>query len=242
MLFGSNASITLQIPFVILALESSLPQTVKYSSSEGISQHFGREKYIYQVEFFFDMSKNEDWIIFDVDEEMVSEARSMGDAGDEEYKSNLFIEKSTDLRWVGFLGELCFGMWIKSLQIPSVWHKTQGAGNTDFSMLDTTVGIKTVKRKVAMKPYYEAQISERHSREPSKELFFCCYEMMENRLLLLGGMEKRTYLQLARFYGEGEFVHPNYQIRKGHSIYNLEVSKLIPPAEWIMQLQKSQLF
>lgn len=31
-------------------------------------------------------------------------------------------------------------------------------------------------------------------------------------------------------------VHANYQICQGHEIYNIEIAKLIPPKEWIIQV------
>ena len=51
-----------------------------------------------------------------------------------------------------------------------------------------------------------------------------------------GGINRKEYLSQAVFFGEGEYVHPNYLIRKGHSIYNLEVSKLVRPIDWLKSL------
>ena len=175
----------------------------------------------------------EGWLEFFVNDRMIEEAKNMSDKGDNTYSTNLYTEVETDWRWVGFLGELVFSLMCYELDIPAKWHKELGAGKTDFNIFDYSIGVKTVKRTVPMKLSYEAQISKRHADEPSTDYFFCCYEIETNRMIMLGGMKRKQYLEQAKFYSEGEFVHPKYQIRQGHSIYNLEVSKLTKPIDWL---------
>lgn len=59
------------------------------------------------------------------------------------------------------------------------------------------------------------------------------YEIAKRRMWLLGGINREWFLQEARYYGAGEWVHANYKIRQGHEIYNIEIAKLIPPKVWI---------
>ena len=62
------------------------------------------------------------------------------------------------------------------------------------------------------------------------------YEIAQRRMWLLGGIDRERFRQEARYYGAGELVHANYQIRQGHEIYNIEIAKLTPPKQWIGQV------
>jgi hypothetical protein len=62
--------------------------------------------------------------------------------------------------------------------------------------------------------------------------------MPQVKLTLLGGISRSEFKKHAIYYGEGTKVHSNYTIRKGHEIYNIDVTKLIPPAQWLAQFIK----
>ena len=108
---------------------------------------------------------DEGWLEFFVNDNMISAAKEINRKGDETYKTNLYSELPTDTRWVGFLGELVFDLMCYELDIPRIWHKELGAGKTDFSILNYSIGVKTVKRSVPMKLFYEAQISKKHAND-----------------------------------------------------------------------------
>jgi len=44
-------------------------------------------------------------------------------------------------------------------------------------------------------------------------------------------------LQQARYCSAGEWVHTNYQIRPGHEIYNIEITKLVSPKDWLAKIK-----
>lgn len=64
------------------------------------------------------------------------------------------------------------------------------------------------------------------------------YQRDVKKATLLGGISKCEFKKYAVYYGEGAQVHSNYTIRKGHEIYNVEVTKLTPPDRWIAQFIK----
>ncbi len=64
------------------------------------------------------------------------------------------------------------------------------------------------------------------------------YEIAKHRMWLLGGIDRTCFLREARYYGAGEWVHDNYQIREGQEIYNIGIAKLIPPKDWIAQVTR----
>jgi hypothetical protein len=185
------------------------------------------------------MNEN-DWIVFDVPDEWEQEAQRIREMRDKLYE-NIYLEESTDLRWVGDLGEICFHKWIDLIKVKSFdWHIDNAAGKPDFTINKVQIDVKTVKRKVPPKLNYTAQITAKHKNYPINELFFMSYEHLKKRIWLLGGIQKDEFLKFARFYGEGEQVHPSYYIRKGHEIYNAAISTLQPPRNWIERIVGSQ--
>ncbi|WP_206602940.1 hypothetical protein [Leptolyngbya ohadii] len=172
-----------------------------------------------------------------VSEETITQAKSIRDGRDKQYR-NIFREYTTDDRWVGEVGEICFKDWLaQSSSLPFEWITENAAGKADFVANGKAIGVKTVKRKVPMKPDYTAQITARHAEESVDYFFFCCYEFPRQQLWLLGGLDKDSFLKKARYYSEGESVHPNYQIRPGHEIYNIQVDHLTRPLKWLDQLR-----
>ncbi len=172
-------------------------------------------------------------------QETIARAKELRAQRDERY-GNIYVEADTDYRWAGEIGEIGFDTWLHRQGLTDYeWVLEDVAGKPDFVICGATVGVKTVKRKVRMQPDYTAQITARHAHEPVDFFFFTCYEFPRQRLWLLGGIERDRFLREARYYGPGEWVHPHYQIRSGHEIYNIEVSHLITPAEWLRSVSAS---
>lgn len=169
-----------------------------------------------------------------VSDETISAAQQMRMERDQMY-GNIYAEAETDLRWVGEVGEMCFDRWFpQNSSLALDWLLEDTAGKADFVINGrTTVGLKTVKRKFPMLPSYTAQITARHVNEPVDFYFFACYQFPVKCLWLLGGITKTDFLTHAVYYAADEWVHPNYQIRAGHEIYNIEVKHLTPSMEWI---------
>lgn len=153
---------------------------------------------------------------------------------DEQY-GNIYTEAATDERWVGDLGEMVFSSWLKHEGIRGFeWVLNDAAGQPDFiTATNTRIGVKTVKRKVAPREDYTAQITARHAEEPIDHYFFLTYEIGKRRMWLLGGLDRDQFLRDARYYAAGDWVHPHYQVRDGHEIYNIEITRLVPPIEWL---------
>ena len=142
------------------------------------------------------------------------------------------------MRWVGEIGEICFDAWLRKKNIADYrWILEETAGKPDFLVLGNPIGAKTVKRKVPMRLNYTAQITARHAHEPVKHFFFMCYQTDVSQIWFLGGITKEVFLKRARYYGPGDRVHHHYTIREGHEIYNIEISELTPPKEWLESLK-----
>ncbi|MFJ1460936.1 hypothetical protein [Nocardia sp. N2S4-5] len=166
----------------------------------------------------------------------IAEAKRIRAQRDKRY-GNIFKEKDSDLRWVGEIGELCFNGWARrNTALPVEWLVEDVAGNADFIIGNISIGMKTVKRKVAPREDYTAQITAKHAEEPVEHFFFASYEYPRKRLWLLGGIAKEEFLRDARYHPAGDMVHENYTIRPGHEIFNIEISKLTPPLKWITSL------
>jgi len=177
------------------------------------------------------------WISLVVEPGHEERAKEIRAARDRQY-GNIYPEAATDERWVGDLGEIVLNSWFKHEDIQDFeWVLDDAAGQPDFvTAPNIRIGVKTVKRKVPPREDYTAQITARHAEEPIDQFFFMTYEIAKRRMWLLGGMERKRFLQEARYYGAGECVHDNYQIRPGHEIYNIEIAKLVPPKDWIARI------
>ena len=176
------------------------------------------------------------FLYFDITAEQEDKAQDIRRKRDEQY-GNIYLEEDSDLRWVGDLGEICFNTWLKNNNIHKFqWHLDTVAGNPDFTIGTKRIDVKTVKRKVPPKEEYTTQITARHKDFPIDQLFFCSYEYQKKRMWFLGGITKTEFLNKATFYKEGEKVHNNYTIRRGHEIYNAEIRILVEPSIWIKSL------
>lgn len=177
-----------------------------------------------------------DFVIIDVTAADIEAAQQMRAARDQQYR-NIYEERDTDMRWVGEIGEICFNRWVREYTALSVeWITDEVAGKPDFLIGGTPIGLKTVKRQVPMQPGYTAQITAHHADEPVEYFFFASYEYPRQRLWLLGGIARESFLTLARYYPAGAQVHRNYTVRPGHEIYNIEIGKLTAPHAWITSL------
>lgn len=177
------------------------------------------------------------WVSLLLTPEEEAEAKKIRVDRDRQY-GNIYDEADTDERWVGDLGEIAFNSWLSHKGIQNFnWILNNAAGQPDFvTAKGVRIGVKTVKRKVPPRADYTAQITARHAHEPIDQFFFMSYEIAQRRMWLLGGIDRERFLKEARYYGEGEWVHDNYQIRRGHEIYNIEISKLARPNDWIGQI------
>ncbi|PWC10033.1 hypothetical protein B4923_18040 [Brenneria roseae subsp. americana] len=174
------------------------------------------------------------WISVLISERHEERAKQIRAERDRQY-GNIYTEAETDERWVGDLGEMAFNSWFKHEGIQNFqWILDDAAGQPDFvTELNTRIGVKTVKRKVPPRETYTAQITARHTEEPIDQFFFMSYELSKRRMWLLGGIKRTRFLQEARYYSAGEWVHKDYQIRQGHEIYNIEIEKLTQPKLWL---------
>jgi hypothetical protein len=174
------------------------------------------------------------FISIPVTEDIENKAKQIRLKRDSIYK-NIYKEENSDIRWIGEVGEICFNNWLQqNLKINFEWITENVVKKPDFIINNIGIGVKTVKRQVPPQLHYTAQITAKHLfDEPSQGLFFISYEFQIKKLWLLGGISKIHFIKNAKYYGEGECVHQNYKIRKGHEIYNIDISKLIPPDKWI---------
>ncbi|WP_202593428.1 hypothetical protein [Tolumonas lignilytica] len=178
------------------------------------------------------------WIILDVPVSAENKAIRLRKSRDEQY-GNIYTEEKTDKRWVGDLGEFVFKSFLTSRGISKKdyeWVLYDAAGKADFIMMDSSkLDVKTVKRKWPVQPNYTAQITAQHINEDVQHYFFMSYQINARKMTLLGGISKSEFKKHAVYYREGDEVHSDYIIRKGHEIYNIDVTKLTPPDQWLAQ-------
>lgn len=173
------------------------------------------------------------WIEIDIAEEEIEFAKRMRSRRDRQF-GNVFRSRKTDERWVGEVGEMILHRWLLAQGLSVEWLINNAAGRPDLEIEGgIRVGVKTVKRNGAPRPYYTAQITARHAEEPVDFFVFLSYDLPRKRMYVLGFISKESFLERAKFYGPGDKVHENYTIRPGHSIYNIEINQLTSALDWI---------
>ena len=186
----------------------------------------------YEIVTACHLAKN-GWVAIEVAPQWEAWAIQTRKERDKRYR-NIFAQRSSDSRWVGDLGERVFDWWLRSCgAFNHQWILDDTAGKADFiSSSGLCIGVKTVKRKVPPRLDYTAQITAQHAKEPIDHFFFMTYEFQKRRMWLLGGIDRQTFLDNAKYYAAGDKVHDDYVIREGHEIWNVEVGILVRPADW----------
>lgn len=186
--------------------------------------------------------KAPDIVTFDVSDEWINEAIAMRQRRDQIY-GNIYSETDTDLRWCGDLGEVVINHALglcKKEQLE--WFNGDNAsGIGDFNFCGIDIDVKTVKRKVPIRPYYKAQITAKHTKTPVDWMIFTCYQFPVKKLHILGAMSKKEFLDKADYYGPGDKVHENYTIREGHEIYAVTISEMTPIRDFIRSAMKGNI-
>jgi len=126
------------------------------------------------------------WISFHVTPQVEAQAKVIRAERDKQY-ANIYQENSSDMRWLGEIGEILFDEWLTLCNIRHTWIQESAAGKPDFLIDNTSIDVKSVKRQVPMRLQYEAQITKRHASEKVDQFFFATYIQPTRKLLLLGG-------------------------------------------------------
>ena len=161
--------------------------------------------------------------------------------------SNYIIDKPTDKRWVGDLGEFGFARWLSDHNVDYQWI-TEGVGHAPDYIINGCIrlDLKTCPRPTPVKQdWYCVEIGA-HNLVPEKAkdwYFFASFQIAEKRLWLLGGMRHQNVLDTARFYPCGSVLTEGSQyggvkrmpVRAKLGTYALLVRELVPPNECIRQ-------
>lgn len=188
--------------------------------------------------------KESGWIVCTVQENEISQAKKIREERDLIYP-NLFEPEESDWRWVGDLGEVIFAKFMDKIGVEYEWIQKEVAGKPDFLLIkskyynlnNTSVDIKTVKRRVPYRPDYQAQVHAKHRTEKVDQFFFLSYEYPKNKMWFIGGLEKELYFEKARYYPTGSKVHKYYSTRQNnHNIYNIDAQYLKRTKDWICSM------
>lgn len=182
-----------------------------------------------------------DIVTFEVSEEVISRAREIRAMRDSQY-GNIYDEKSSDMRWVGEIGEIIINDALMLCNPDdTAWLTDDVTNQGDFTFLGLDIDVKTVKRKVPMRTHYKAQITARHANKPIDYLLFTCYEYPKKKLHILGVMGKHEFLRRAEYFGAGAQVHQHYTIREGHEIYAITIKDMMPFRDFIRMARAQAL-
>ena len=183
-----------------------------------------------------------DIVTFSVPDEVINEAMQMRAKRDAIY-GNIYQESSTDMRYVGDLGEIVINRAFTMCKPEStIWHnQLDAAGDHDFDFCSLPIEVKTVKRKVPLRLHYKAQITARHMSKSADWLIFTCYEFPRKLLHIKGVMHINDFKEKAEYFKAGDQVHENYTIREGHEIYAVSIPDMMPFREFVKKAMNGEI-
>lgn len=182
-----------------------------------------------------------DIVTFDVTDKAIQQAKDIRKERDKKY-GNIFSEASTDMRWVGEIGEIVVNDALRMCRPEETeWLTTDVTNRGDFSFCGIELEVKTVKRQVPIRPHYKAQITAKHAEKQVEHILFTCYEFPVKKLHILGVMTKDEFMARAEYFKAGDKVHENYTIRAGHEIYAVTISKMTPFREFLRVAMRQEL-
>lgn len=183
-----------------------------------------------------------DIVTFDVSDDEIELAKKMRAERDAIY-GNIYAERASDMRHVGDIGEIVINRALRMCRPDdTVWHdQLHASGDHDFDFCGQSIEVKTVKRKVPLRPYYKAQITARHMAGAADWLVFCGYEFPKQQLHVKGVMHKDVFKEKAEYFKAGDQVHENYTIVEGHEIYAVTISDMMPFREFVKMAMKGRL-
>lgn len=164
----------------------------------------------------------------------IAQAQALRAERDQRYGDH-FPGRPSDAKWVGDLGELLAARWFASVGIPARWVTEDPTRNPDFILSGGAgVEVKTSKRAGRPLPYWDVGVTAAQIDHPGVDwLLFASYSLATRCLWILGLVEIGEFRRIARRYEAGQAVHSGYTVREGHSILNVRVSQLTPPADWL---------
>ena len=134
--------------------------------------------------------------------------------------------------WTGYLAEVAFGHFMRDHGIGHVFNGHAAVTN-DFEVAGLTTGCKSRSVDV-FTPTELALIPERHWRTgPDQQYFFCCWERIGGRVVLLGAQTYEHIAEHATFHalGDGPAVHA--------PCLSLPLTQLLSPLVWAGRMRRA---
>lgn len=153
---------------------------------------------------------------------------------------NHFLEKGTDLRWIGDLAEIVFDEYLDKEGYDYHWHNDLKASNKpDFTINGITMDLKCLKRAMPMTEkhlHYTFGVTANQLKMNVDVYGFVNFVESQGLMQFIGCITKTRFLKESSDVKSGQQVHHAYQIRKNHQLLNIEASKLTSFSESLAKI------
>lgn len=125
----------------------------------------------------------------------------------------------------GFIGELLFVNYMKSLEIPCILNHTYDYDIVLDPQQPIYVDVKTKRTTVAPDPLYECSIADFNIKQKCDIYVFTRVDLLKNKGYILGWYPKKDYFEKARFLKKGQVDGSNNFVVKS-DCYNMYIKDL----------------
>jgi hypothetical protein len=175
------------------------------------------------------------WVVKRPREETIARAKALRAERDAQGVPSIFLEQN-DHRWVGDLAELGFQSWLMENDLEHIRHG--GVDQLpDFVVGGFGVGLKCRTSTYSMRPDYIVNVPTAHlHRSAETLLFFAAYEVVPNRLVLLGVIGRPRFDAESFDSSKGAALHRGRPAAAA-PCRNVHVHALAPPDQFLRRLR-----
>lgn len=143
--------------------------------------------------------------------------------------------KGMDWRWDGRLAEAGFQRWADDVGLPVEWHG--GLDTPDFTVFGQRVGCKATHIPRGFRPDYDVKVLGNVLRDHQREglLAFFAWESTPGRLLFLGAISRKRYLQLSKPFDVGDRL-PRSGMLVGTPLHTIQTRQLTLKPDALLQV------
>lgn len=188
---------------------------------------------LWLLSHFGPITKASGWIQMPVSPADIAQAKTRHRKNQEQHGKGKGIAEYA--QWEGQLGEIILDRWLATAGTDYTWHNAESETfGPDFTVNEIPVDVKCTGRKTAPKNHWTIGVEEKKAKPSNRQFFFSIYVRNPgNELWLIGGIPSKTFMQLATFDAEGEQKHSAFEIRKGGSMYNIQITIPPSPQMWL---------
>lgn len=176
-------------------------------------------------------------VVDDVTDAMIDRAKRHTKRRDKRYQSGADFVSET---WVGCLTERVFYQWLKDNCVSHELHDVSDRGNVDFQIHRTRVELKSFVAATVESVVPRGWVAVPASCFGRADEYVFATYTRTNRVIILGGIDRATFRQHARFVAHGDVVRSGWIVQHPDGDFVVRSRRLVRPAKWLTRILDKQ--